>query len=51
MSGTGASLTCPCSIRLRDRAIIETRDALIHAIEMSANNPDLPEYKTGVLQT
>ena len=29
----------------------ETRDALIHAIEMSANNPELPEYKTGVLQT
>ena len=29
----------------------ETRDALIQAIEMSANNPDLPEYKTGVLQT
>ena len=35
-------------------AIIEpeqTRDALIHAIEMSANNPELPEYRTGVLQT
>jgi acetyl-CoA carboxylase carboxyltransferase component len=29
----------------------ETRGALIHAIEMSANNPVLPEYKTGVLQT
>lgn len=29
----------------------ETRDALIQAIEMSANNPELPEYKTGVLQT
>ena len=35
-------------------AIIEpeqTRESLIHAIEMSANNPVLPEYKTGVLQT
>lgn len=29
----------------------ETRDALIQAIEMSANNADLPEFKTGVLQT
>ncbi len=29
----------------------ETRGALIQAISMSANNPDLPEYKTGVLQT
>ncbi len=29
----------------------ETRNALIHAIEMSANNPELPEYRTGVLQT
>jgi acetyl-CoA carboxylase carboxyltransferase component len=29
----------------------ETRNALINAIEMSANNPELPEYRTGVLQT
>lgn len=29
----------------------ETRESLIHAIEMSANNPDIPEYRTGVLQT
>lgn len=29
----------------------ETRDRLIHAIAMSANNPEMPEYKTGVLQT
>jgi 3-methylcrotonyl-CoA carboxylase beta subunit len=29
----------------------ETREALINAITMSTNNPDLPEYKTGVLQT
>ncbi|MDC1142442.1 acyl-CoA carboxylase subunit beta [Planctomycetota bacterium] len=29
----------------------ETRDRLIQAIAMSANNPDLPEFKTGVLQT
>jgi len=29
----------------------ETRDCLIQAIAMSANNADLPEYKTGVLQT
>jgi acetyl-CoA carboxylase carboxyltransferase component len=29
----------------------ETREALIQAIAMSANNPDLPEYRTGVLQT
>ncbi|MEZ5993411.1 MAG: acyl-CoA carboxylase subunit beta [Planctomycetota bacterium] len=29
----------------------ETRDALIQAIEMSANNAELPEFKTGVLQT
>ncbi|MCC6575555.1 MAG: acyl-CoA carboxylase subunit beta [Planctomycetes bacterium] len=30
---------------------LQTRDRLIHAIEMSENNPDLPEYRTGVLQT
>jgi acetyl-CoA carboxylase carboxyltransferase component len=29
----------------------ETRASLIQAIAMSANNPDLPEYRTGVLQT
>lgn len=29
----------------------ETREALIQAIAMSANNPEIPEYKTGVLQT
>jgi acetyl-CoA carboxylase carboxyltransferase component len=29
----------------------ETRAALTHAIAMSANNPELPPYRTGVLQT
>ncbi len=29
----------------------ETRDKLIHAIEMSENVDEIPEYKTGVLQT
>ncbi len=29
----------------------ETRDALIWALEAAALNPDLPEFKTGVLQT
>lgn len=29
----------------------ETREKLIQALEMASNNPELPEYKTGVLQT
>ncbi|MGH9530220.1 MAG: acyl-CoA carboxylase subunit beta [Terriglobales bacterium] len=30
---------------------IETRDAITHALEASALNPDVPEFKVGVLQT
>jgi 3-methylcrotonyl-CoA carboxylase beta subunit len=51
---TGAMHPAYGAARLWLDAIIEpeeTRGALIQAIEMSANNPDLPEYKTGVLQT
>jgi acetyl-CoA carboxylase carboxyltransferase component len=51
---TGAMHPAYGAARLWLDAIIEpaeTRDALIQAIEMSSNNPDLPEYKTGVLQT
>ena len=29
----------------------ETRQVLIAALEMSMNNPDVPEYRTGVIQT
>lgn len=29
----------------------ETRDVVIQALEMAANNPDVPAYNTGVLQT
>jgi acetyl-CoA carboxylase carboxyltransferase component len=40
--------------RLWVDAIIDpahTRDALIWALEAAALNPDIPEFKTGVLQT
>ena len=30
---------------------LETRDVLIRAIEMAANNPEIGTYNTGVLQT
>lgn len=30
---------------------IETRSAIIHALEAAALNPDVPEFKVGVLQT
>ncbi|HEV7219744.1 MAG: acyl-CoA carboxylase subunit beta [Terriglobales bacterium] len=30
---------------------IETRDAIVHALEAAALNPDVPEFKVGVLQT
>jgi 3-methylcrotonyl-CoA carboxylase beta subunit len=40
--------------RLWVDAIIDpahTREALIHALEAAALNPDVAEFKTGVLQT
>ncbi len=30
---------------------METRDAITHALEAAALNPDVPEFRTGVLQT
>jgi acetyl-CoA carboxylase carboxyltransferase component len=30
---------------------VETRDAITQALEASALNPDVPEFKVGVLQT
>jgi acetyl-CoA carboxylase carboxyltransferase component len=51
---TGAMAPAYGAARLWLDAIIEpeeTRGVLIQALEMSANNPDLPEYRTGVLQT
>ncbi len=30
---------------------VETRDAITHALEAAALNPDVPEFKVGVLQT
>lgn len=50
----GAMAPAYGAARLWLDAIIEptqTRDRLIQAIEMAQNNPDLPEYRTGVLQT
>jgi acetyl-CoA carboxylase carboxyltransferase component len=49
-------IECPryAATRLWVDAIIDpthTREALIWALEASALNPDLREFKTGVLQT
>jgi acetyl-CoA carboxylase carboxyltransferase component len=30
---------------------LETRDAIVQALEAAALNPDVPEFKVGVLQT
>ena len=30
---------------------VETREAIIYALEAAALNPDVPEFKVGVLQT
>jgi len=30
---------------------VETREAIVQALEAAALNPDVPEFKVGVLQT